>query len=66
MDPESQHGSRYGVVVGYCYVLPIEVELILTSHFHDVTPPPGSIVVRASARGAGGRGLIPDSVTPKT
>ncbi len=28
-------------------------------------PPPRSIVVRASARGAGGRGLIPDRVTPK-
>ena len=30
------------------------------------TPPQRSIVVRASARGAGGRGSIPDRVTPKT
>ncbi len=29
-------------------------------------PPPRSVVVRASARGAGGRGSIPDRVTPKT
>ncbi len=29
-------------------------------------PPPRSIVVRASPQGAGGRGLIPDRVTPKT
>ncbi len=28
-------------------------------------PPPRSVVVRASARGAGGRGSIPDRVTPK-
>ncbi len=29
-------------------------------------PPPRSVVVRASARGAGGRGSIPDRVTPQT
>ena len=29
-------------------------------------PPPHGIVVRASVRGAGGRGLIPDRITPKT
>ncbi len=29
-------------------------------------PPLRSTVVRASARGAGGRGSIPDRVTPKT
>ncbi len=28
--------------------------------------PPSIIVIRASARGAGGRGSIPDRVTPKT
>ncbi len=31
-----------------------------------ILPPPRSVVVRASARGAGGRGSIPDRVTPKT
>ncbi len=30
------------------------------------TPLLRSVVVRASARGAGGRGSIPDRVTPKT
>ncbi len=29
-------------------------------------PPLRSVVVKASARGAGGRGSIPDRVTPKT
>ncbi len=28
--------------------------------------PPGSLVVRASAQGAGGRGSTPDRVIPKT
>ncbi len=32
----------------------------------DIRPPPRSVVVRASAQGAGGRGSIPDCVTPKT
>ncbi len=32
----------------------------------SVIPPLRSTVVRASARGAGGRGSIPDRVTPKT
>ena len=32
---------------------------------HVIELPPRSIVVRTSARGAGGRGSIPDRVTPK-
>ncbi len=35
-------------------------------HFNGVGPPPRSIVVRASARGAGGPVSIPDRVTQKT
>ncbi len=35
--------------------------------FNDTVPPPlRSTVVTASTRGAGGRGSIPDRVTPKT
>ncbi len=37
-----------------------------TRHHFKVRLPVRSTVVRASARGAGGRGLIPDHVTPKT
>ena len=33
---------------------------------YDPLPTGRSIVVRASARGAGGQGSIPDRVTPKT
>ncbi len=36
------------------------------SGVHKYRPPPRSIVVIASARGAGGRGSIPERVTPKT
>ncbi len=32
----------------------------------DMATPPTYSIVRASARGAGGRGSIPDRVTPKT
>ncbi len=34
--------------------------------YFGARPPLRSTVVRASARGAGGRGSIPDRVTPKT
>ncbi len=33
---------------------------------HPLPPPLRSTVVRASVQGAGGRGSIPDRVTPKT
>ena len=36
------------------------------SHPTPDSPPLRSTVVRASARGVGGRGSIPDRVTPKT
>ncbi len=38
----------------------------LGSRAQTEAPPLRSTVVRASARGAGGRGSIPDRVTPKT
>ena len=45
-------------------ILVYTVLTILTPNFNR--PPLRSVVVRASARGAGGPGSIPDRVTPKT
>ncbi len=45
----------------------VALGIITIFHIPILTRPPlRSTVVRASARGAGGRGSIPDSVTPKT
>ncbi len=51
----------------YIFICTRGTTTTFTHHF-NATLPPRSIVVklRASARGAGGRGSIPDRVTPKT
>ncbi len=49
------------------YISPTSQWIVnISTNTHLRRPPPRSVVVRASARGAGGRGSIPDRVTPKT
>ena len=50
----------YTCVPGQCMDGPRAASDVITS------PPLHSLVVRASTRGAGGQGSIPDRVTPKT
>ena len=48
-----------------CQVLSYDIVNDYRHHAHYSVPPLRSTVVRDSARGAGGRGSIPNRVTPK-
>ncbi len=60
-------GKTLLVTVRLDYTIQGENHPMTSHHTHTpYTPPPRSIVVRASALGAGGRGSIADRGTPKT
>ncbi len=62
----TKHGFRFPRQSANNYESSYIIPPILSLLYYPSHSAPGSTVVRASTRGAGGRGSIPDRVIPKT